>query len=410
MLQLPGYQIKQELSVSVNSLLYRAERVSDAQPVILKLLNQEYPSNEQLARYRREYEMTRSLDCEGVVRAFALEPFQHRLVLVLEDFGGIPLQQWYRQQVADNGDAIAQFFPVALRLSEIVGALHQARIIHKDIKPSNILINPDTQVIKFIDFGISTLLSRETPTLVNLGELQGTLAYISPEQTGRMNRTLDYRTDFYSLGVTFYELLTGELPFASDDPLELVHAHIARTVSFPPNSQEQIPLMVQAIVQKLMAKNAEDRYQTAWGLRWDLQQAAQGWQTHTDNAPFVLGTQDRGDRLIIPQKLYGRTVEVQTLLHSFERVCGGAVELLLVAGYSGLGKSALVAEVHKPMTASRGYFIAGKFERLARNIPYSAIVQAFTSLVQQLLGESAESLAQWREKLQNALGENGQAI
>ncbi|MBO0352309.1 AAA family ATPase [Phormidium pseudopriestleyi FRX01] len=410
MLQLPGYQIRQELSVSANSLLYRAERVSDAQPVILKLLNQEYPSNEQLARYRREYEMTRSLDCDGVVRAFALEPFQHRLVLVLEDFGGIPLQNWYRQQVADNGDAIAQFFPIALRLSEIIGSIHQARIIHKDLKPSNILINPDTQVIKLIDFGISTLLSRETPSLLNPGELQGTLAYLSPEQTGRMNRNLDYRTDFYSLGVTFYELLTGELPFVSDDPLELVHSHIARPVRFPPNSQEQIPLMIQAIVQKLMAKNAEDRYQTAWGLRWDLQQAAHQWQTQTGNDPFVLGTQDRGDRLMIPQKLYGREFEVQTLLQSFERILQGAVELLLVAGYSGIGKSALVAEVHKPMTASRGYFIAGKFERLARNIPYSAIVQAFTSLVQQLLGESAESLAQWRRNLQNALGENGQAI
>lgn len=410
MLSLEDYQVGEEIFASVNSLVYRGRRLADGQPVVLKLLNQDYPSPRQIAYYRQEYKIARQLEHEGVVRVFALKEIQRRPILVFEDFGGIPLHRWYATVLAENPDPLAFFFPVALRIVEILSHIHQANVIHKDVNPSNILIDPQTQAVKLIDFGISTALSRENTTLVSPGVLEGTLAYISPEQTGRMNRTLDYRTDFYSLGATFYELLVGQLPFPTDDLLELVHAHIARAVQFPSGLQGAVPDMLQAIVLKLMAKNAEDRYQSAWGLRADLQRCWEAWQATGEIPEFPLGSQDSYDRFAIPQKLYGRESEVRSLLQTFDRVRYGQSELLLVAGYSGIGKSVLVAEVHKPITAAKGYFIAGKFDQFQRNIPYSAVAQAFGTLVRQLLAETAEQLARWRVKLLDALGSNGRAI
>ena len=410
MFSLEGYEIGEQIYLSSNSRVYRGQRLADNQPIVLKFLNQDYPSPRQLTQYQQEYEITQQLNHDGIVSVLALEEVQRRLVLIVEDFGGIPLTQWYEQVLANHPQALSIFFPVAIRIAETLNYIHQSHVIHKDINGNNILINPKTQVVKFIDFGISTVLSRENPMLVNPGGLEGTLAYISPEQTGRMNRALDYRTDFYSLGVTFYQLLTGQLPFLSEDPLELVHAHIAQSVKFPLHGSPPIPLPLQKIILKLMAKNAEDRYQSAWGLRADLEHCWQVWQEQGEIADFVLGSQDSYDRFVIPQKLYGRETEVKTLLKTFERVRSGSCELLLVAGYSGIGKSVLVAEVHKPITAAKGYFIAGKFDQFQRNIPYSALVQAFSTLIRQLLAETPEKLEQWRLKLSKTLGVNGGVI
>ncbi len=241
--------------------------------------------------------------------------------------------------------------------------------MHKDINPSNIVLNPATGQVKLIDFGISTVLSRETPAFRNANVLEGTLAYISPEQTGRMNRDLDYRTDFYSFGVTLYELLTGLLPFPSTDALELVHSHIARLPPPPHVIRSDLPLAVSAIVLKLLAKNAEDRYQSAYGIVADLAECLRQWRASGSIAPFLLGRHDSSDKFQIPQKLYGREQEVGSLLAAFDRVSRGAGELLLVSGYSGVGKSALVHEIYRPMTERRGYFIAGKFDQFQRNIP-----------------------------------------
>jgi PAS domain S-box-containing protein len=411
MYPLSGYRVLTQLYESANSLVYRSLREQDNQPVILKVLKQDYPTSGELTRYRQEYDITRSLNQEGVIKAYGLEPYQNTLVMFLEDFGGQSLATLKQQ----HPSTLEDFLEIAIKITTVLGEIHAANIIHKDINPSNIIYNPQTQQLKIIDFGISTRLSRENPTLKNLNSLEGTLAYISPEQTGRMNRSLDYRTDFYSLGVTFYELLTGQLPFMTEDVLELVHCHIAKS-PIPPHQlvgahrRAPISKAISNIVMKLMAKTAEERYQSAWGLKADLEECLKQLRSSRQISDFPLGTQEVCDRILIPQKLYGREREVEALLQAFERVTTGQSEFLLVAGYSGIGKSSLVQEIYKPITAKRGYFISGKFDQYQRNIPYSAIIQAFKQLSQQLLTETDAQLAEWKAKILTAVGTNGRVI
>ncbi|WP_299412505.1 ATP-binding sensor histidine kinase [Acaryochloris sp. IP29b_bin.148] len=402
-------QLLEHLYESANSLVYRGQQTSPSRSVILKVLKQDYPSAAELTRYRQEYEITHSLDVDGVIQVLGLEPYQHTLAIVLEDIGGHSLQAYWSKALP-----VAEFLPVAIRVVEILGQIHDHNIIHKDINPSNIVVNPKTGQLKIIDFGISTQLSRENPTLKNPRVLEGTLAYISPEQTGRMNRSLDYRTDFYSLGVMFYELLTGQLPFTETDPLKLVHCHLAQQPIPPHHLNPQIPEEVADIVLMLMAKTAEDRYQSAFGIQSDLTTCLQQLQQGTIH-PFSLKTHDQSDKFQIPQKLYGRKSEITTLLKAFARVsqleeATRSSELMLVAGYSGIGKSSLVAEVHKPITEKQGYFIAGKYDQFQRDVPYSAVISAFQNLVKQLLTESEVQLDHWRQKLLAALGPNGQVV
>ncbi|MEG3941519.1 serine/threonine-protein kinase PknK [Microcoleus sp. S36b_A3] len=421
MIKLPGIKVLAQIYESDNSVVYRGIREQDRKAVILKVLKQDYPTPSELTRYKQEYEITRNLNIEGVVKSYALKPYQRTLVIILEDFGASSLSQLFKDSV-DAGHilSLAKFLKLAIQTAEILGAIHAAHIIHKDINPANIVFNPETEIIKIIDFGISTQLTRENPTLKNPNVLEGTLAYMSPEQTGRMNRSLDYRTDFYSLGVTFYELLTGQLPFESTDALELVHCHIAKQ-PIPPHllaggegergkPGEPCPQAVSDIVMKLMAKMAEERYQSTWGLKADLEECLFQLQANGTIADFPLGSKDISDKFQIPQKLYGRESEVETLLTAFDRVSQGTTEMMLVAGYSGIGKSVLVAEVHKPITQKRGYFTSGKFDQFQRNIPYSAVVSAFAGLMRQLLTESEAQLNLWREKLLAAFSSNGQVI
>jgi predicted ATPase/signal transduction histidine kinase/tRNA A-37 threonylcarbamoyl transferase component Bud32 len=427
MITLGGYQILKQVYESVNSLVYRAIREEDKKAVILKVLKQDYPTPQELTRYKQEYEITRNLNLDGVVKADGLEPYQRTFVIILEDFGGSSLKQLMNVETQELM-SLSEFLNIAIKIAEILGNIHFKNIIHKDINPSNIVLNPETGQLKIIDFGISTQLTRENPTLKNPNVLEGTLAYISPEQTGRMNRALDYRTDFYSLGVTFYELLTGQLPFETNDALELVHCHIAKVPISPHQLKADIPKAVSDIVMKLMAKTAEERYQNAAGIKVDLESCLTQLQTLGEISEFPLASNDISDKFQIPQKLYGREAEVEILLAAFERVAGEAggegenisqtqihsakpkIEMMLVAGYSGIGKSALVAEIHKPNTRLRGYFTEGKFDQFQRNIPYSAIVVALKGLVRQLLTESSAQLAQWREKLLAAFGANGQVV
>ncbi|MBD0388203.1 MAG: AAA family ATPase, partial [Nostoc sp. C3-bin3] len=268
----------------------------------------------------------------------------------------------------------------------------------------------ETKQVKLIDFSIASLLPRETQTLISPNVLEGTLAYISPEQTGRMNRGIDYRTDFYSLGITFYELLTGKLPFQSEDTMELVHCHIAKTAPLIHEANSAIPSVFSEIVNKLMAKNPEDRYQIALGLKYDLEKCLVQLKETGTIESFAIAQQDICDRFIIPDKLYGRDTEVETLLQAFERVSLGATEMMLVAGFSGIGKTAVINEVHKPIVRQRGCFIKGKYDQFNRNIPFSAFVQAFRDLMGQLLSETDTNLQLWQEKIITALGENAQVI
>ncbi|MGE5656716.1 MAG: AAA family ATPase [Actinomycetota bacterium] len=425
MLAIPGVAVLALIYESSKSLVYRGRFEQDNQPVILKQIKDDHLTPEELARYRQEYEIICDLNLEGVVKAYSLQPFRKTLVMILEDFGGESL----KILMASQKFTLLGFLTLAIKIAETLGEIHAKNVIHKDINPSNIVFNPATGQLKLIDFSISSLSSRENAPIKNPNSLEGTLAYISPEQTGRMNRAIDYRTDFYSLGATFYELLTGQPPFTTTDAMELVHCHIAKQPTPPHEILSEIPLAVSEIVMKLLAKTAEDRYQSAWGLKADLESCLFQLQTAGTISEFTLGSQDISDKFQIPQKLYGREREIEALLRAFDRVSGvppsesennqeqpiafastSRSEMMLIAGYSGIGKSCLVQVLEKPITRRNGYFIWGKFDQFKRSIPYSAVVSAFSELVRQLLTESEVQLARWREKLQSAFGPNGQII
>ena len=401
-----NYQIGEQIHESDQSLVYRGILLSENLPIIIKILKDNYPSISAFTHYKQEYEIIRSLNTDLVIKAYQLQRHQNSLAIFLEDFGGKSL----RSLISKGEFTLKEFLNIAIEIAESLAAIHAANIIHKDINPSNIVYNQETKKLKIIDFGIATRLSEENQTVRNLNQLEGTLAYIAPEQTGRMNRGIDYRSDFYSLGVTLYELLTHQLPFQTTDPIELVHCHIALQ---PPACQEivpTIPVAVSNIVMKLLAKTPEERYQTAWGLKADLETCLNQLQTTGEISVFPLGVRDISDKFRIPQKLYGREQEVNQLLTTFERVSQGSTEILMVSGYSGIGKSALINEIHKPIVRQRGYFISGKFDQLQRDIPYAAITQAFQDLIRQLLSESATQLQTWKERIIEALGLNAQVI
>jgi len=415
-ISISNYQIEAQVYESSNSLVYRAIRESDQCPVILKMLREAYPSPERIAWFKREYEVTRNVGLATVPVMYALHHQEHRWIIEMEDFGGDALNLL---QIAGNL-SLRDFLGLAINITAILGQIHQLRIIHKDICPANIVWNRATGQVKIIDFGISTVFAYENQTFRSPDTLEGTLAYIAPEQTGRMNRAIDYRADFYALGVTLYELLTGQLPFQADDPLELVHCHIAKQPIAPCDLTPVPPLLsgeggrgvrwISAIIMKLLAKNAEDRYQSAYGLQADLEKCCAFLTTPSVPTEFTPGAEDMSDRFTIPQKLYGRDPETAELLRIFDEVANGATRLITVTGAPGVGKSALVQEVHKPITAKRGHFIAGKFDQYQRNIPFFAVTQAFNQFCDHLLQESAERLTTWKQNILEAVGQNGQVL
>ncbi len=422
MLILPQYRIHQKIYEGIHSTVYQGQRLSDDRPVILKVLTADFPSPVQLARYQHEYELLSQLALLGVIQTYGLEKFKNTVVLVLEDFGGYSLTYWLTQR----SFTITEWLSLAIQMTDNLGQLHAANVIHKDINPSNFVWNPTTGQLKLIDLGIATRFPRETLALQNPNQLEGTLPYLSPEQTGRMNRALDYRTDLYSLGITFYELLTSRLPFATAEALELVHCHLAQPPPPPPQFRPEIPVMISHLILRLLAKAAEERYQSAWGLKADLEACWHQLQTTGQIEEFICGQHDFSDKFQIPPKLYGRESEIELLLAAFARVATSTtenthprqpatpqppnLELMLIAGYSGIGKSMLVREIYKVISQQRGYFIAGKFDQFQRNIPYRAIVSAVADLMRQLLTESETQLNQWREQILAAVGPNGQVV
>ena len=407
---LPNYELNERLYSGFKATVYRGIQLANAlqktQAVAIKFLHREYPSFNELLQFRNQYTIAKNLDNNGIIRSYSLEPYRNGYALIIEDFGGVSLKEYTQHQSLE----IEEFLKIAIALADILNYLYQNRVIHKDIKPQNILINPETKEVKLIDFSISSLLPKETQEIKNPNRLEETLAYISPEQTGRMNRGIDYRSDFYSLGVTFYELLTGKLPFDVSDPLDLVHSHLAKVPISVQEFNPDVPLVLSEIVMKLMAKNAEDRYQSALGLKYDLEICQRQLEKTGEIVNFEIGQRDLCDRFTIPEKLYGRETEVVTLLAAFERVSRGSTELMLVAGFSGIGKTVVINEVYKPIVRQKGYFIKGKYDQFNRNIPFSAFVQAFRDLIGQLLSESDAQLQEWKAKTLKAVGENGQVI
>ncbi len=400
------YQISEKLYESANSLVYRGFRHANNQAVILKILKENYPTPSELTRYQQEYQITCSFNVDNIIKAYELQRYENSLVMVLEDFGGQSLKSLLEQSQFN----LEEFLKIAIKIAEALAVIHKANIIHKDINPSNIVYNPKTEELKVIDFGISSQLAQEFISVISPHQLEGTLAYIAPEQTGRMNRGLDYRSDFYALGVTFYELLTNRLPFETTDPMELVHCHIAQD---PLPLHELIPdlsLAVSNIIKKLLAKTPEERYQSAWGIKNDLEICLNQLKRGEQIQLFSLGSRELPEKFQIPQKLYGRELEVEKLLNIFEKINQGSSELILISGYSGIGKTALVNEIYKPITRQRGRVIKGKFDQLQRYIPYSAITKAFQDLVKQLLSEPERHLETYKDKILETLGNNGQII
>jgi PAS domain S-box-containing protein len=378
----------------------------DRSVVLVVLPAAEHPAPASLDRLAHEFGLKDELDGAWAVRPLELVRERGRTMLVLEDMGGEALQRLLGAPMEVGG-----FLRLAIGIAAALGRLHQRGLVHKDVKPANILVSGTTGEVRLTGFGIASRLSRERQAAEPPETLAGTLAYMAPEQTGRMNRSIDSRSDLYALGVTFYQMLTGSLPFTAADPMEWVHCHLARRPLAPTDRRKEIPGAVSAIVMKLLAKTAEDRYQTAAGLESDLRRCLSGWEAQRRIDDFPLGECDTPDRLLIPEKLYGRQREVETLLASFDRIVNGGVpELVLVSGYSGIGKSSVVNELNKVLVPPRGLFGSGKFDQYKRNIPYSTLVQAFQSLVRPLLSKSDAELANWRDALLEALGPNGQLM
>ncbi len=404
---IPGYEYLEKIHDSLITLVYRARRIRDCQPVIIKIFKKAYPSSQDIYVFKHQYELIKDLDSESIIKAYNIEKFNNYVALVLEDFGGNSLRNFLQAGKFKN---LSVFLQTSIELTKALEEVHRLNIIHKDIKPDNIIINEQTLKIKIADFSIASLLMQEKYLPSNPERLEGTLAYMSPEQTGRMNRAIDYRTDFYSLGVTFYEMLTRQLPFKTTDAMELVHSHIAKIPASPHELNPTIPKALSDIVMKLLAKTAEDRYQSAYGIKADLEACLTQLQTNGTIKDFILGQHDIFAKFQIPQKLYGRTLEIATLNAALERISQGTSEMILVSGYSGIGKTALINEIDRQIVQRKGYFTSGKCDQFKRGIPYAALIQAFQTLIRQLLTESKEKVESWKNKLLKALGTNGRVI
>src|SRR5580698_3264244 len=392
----------------VEFTLYRARQRGNSMPLLVVAPSAEPPPPQTLRRLEHEYSLAAQLEPAWAAKPLALTRHEGRTILVLADPGGEPLDRVLERDRKQPLD-LARLLRLAINLATALGFAHQRGLIHKDVKPENVLVD-DTDHVWLAGFGIASRLPRERQAPAPPEIIAGTLAYMSPEQTGRMNRSVDTRSDLYSLGVTFYEMLTGVLPFAAADPLEWVHCHIARQ-PVTPIDRRAVPEPLSAIIMRLLAKNAEERYQTAAGLEADLRRCLSEWQSHGRIDPFALGMSDSSDRFLLPEKLYGREREVDTLLAAFDRVVGqGAVEVVLVSGYSGVGKSSVVNELHKVLVPSRGLFAAGKFDQYKRDVPYATLAQAFQMLVRQILVKSEAEVDHWRQAILDALGPNGQLM
>ncbi len=400
------YTLQEKIHETRNSIIYRGKKENEANTVIIKVLKTKYPTPSEVARFKQEYSLVKNLNVDGIIKTYDLVKYHDAYAIIEEDFDGISLKELIKTKKIN----IIAFLQIALKLSDSLGILHKNNIIHLDIKPDNILINLKEGKVKITDFGISTVLTHSNDEIYNPDVIQGTLYYMSPEQTGRMNRSVDYRTDLYSLGIAFYEMLTGEVPFKSKDPMEIIHSHIARQPRPPKELNPAVPAVISDIIMKLLSKTPEERYQNSLGLKEDISACLNQIHQKGQIDEFPLGTKDISLKLNIPQIIVGREKELEILMEAFETAGKGSGEMILVLGHPGIGKSALINEIHKPIVARKGYFIFGKYEQLRKGVPYSSIIQAFQSLIRQIIAESEERITEWKEKLLSSLGPNGRVI
>jgi tRNA A-37 threonylcarbamoyl transferase component Bud32 len=378
-----------------------------AHPVVIKKPAKRHPSWRSLRTLENEYQMTRALDAvQGVRKALEQQSIENQPALILEYIDGENLRDFVARETLD----LRSRLEIAVDLARILGDIHQHNVIHLDLNSKNVLIADEPQAVRLIDLGSASHIDRSGHQKVRPDQLLGTLPYISPEQTGRINRAVDERSDLYSLGVVLYELMTRQLPFDSKDPMELVHHHIARVPVSPSEVSSDIPEVISAIILKLLSKNAEDRYQSAAGVQADLEKCLQRLRSEDTIEAFPVGETDYSSRLRFPQKLYGRGGELNELASAFESVCRETSAMVFVGGYSGIGKTALVEEIRRPVSEKRGYFIEGKFDQYLRTTPYSAITQAFAAFVPQILAEPESAFNEWQDKIQSAVGDLGKVL
>lgn len=402
--KLADYQVQKTLYQSQNTVVFSGLCIETQQPVVIKAATSGPAALSRNKRLRREYQLGNSFKSPYVVEYYQLISSSMGLALVMENVDGHSLLDI----IDEDGMPLEKFLPLALEMAQGLADIHRQGIVHKDIKPSNVLVYEEKK-IKFIDFGISSKLSLEYQQRVP-GRLEGTLPYISPEQTGRMNRPLDYRTDFYSLGATFYHMLTGKAPFQSEDSLEMIHSHLARP-HVPVNAvRRDIPEVISEMVKKLMAKSAESRYQSGDGIAKDLRRCLGQWQLVGKISPFAPGQEDISEKFTIPNQLYGRAQEMHTLMTTFRKVMHGSREMILVTGEAGVGKSSLALEMEPLLIEQKGFFAVGKFESYSRDTPYSAIANAFGQLISMLLGEDNRVIERWRIMLTQSLGSSAAAV
>ncbi len=408
MISIEGYKITGVFLKTPHFTLFRAIKRNEKKPVILKICNQNPPSPIHLAELEHEYHLLSILNLSNVIHTYGIQKDIHsnHLILELEDLEGVLLKEY----LANKPLSIDEFFNLSIQIVDAINELHLKNIIHKNINPYNIVINPKTKKLTLIDLSIASQFIQKVQSNTALNKLEGNLAYLSPEQTGRMNHSVDYRTDFYSLGITLYEMLTATLPFQTDDILDLIHSHLVKKAVAVNTVNQNVPGILAIMIEKLLSKLPEERYVSAAGLKSDLIKCQMIWEKEHAIDSFPLAKEDIQDHLIISQKLYGREKEIAQLKQIFEEVTEGKSQLLLISGYSGIGKTSLIKEIYKPITKKKGYFVSGKYDQLQRSIPYSGFIEAFKELIERLLDEPEKKLISLRKEFLQILGENGQII
>ena len=398
--------LQQNIIYKGNSVISVERHPEYSHPVVIKKPSKRHPSRRILRSLEKEYEMTRSLSAvEGVRKALGQQSIEDQPALILEYVEGETL----RDHIGRKTLSLRAKLEIAVDLARTLGKIHQQDVIHLDLNSKNILIGNGQQAAYLIDLGAASRITGNAHQKVRPDQILGTLPYISPEQTGRINRAVDERSDLYSLGVVLYELMTRQLPFDSEDPLKLVHHHIARVPVSPSEISSGIPEVLSAIILKLLSKNVEDRYQSAAGVQADLEKCLQHLSPEDTIEEFPVGQADYSNRLRFPQKLYGRDRELKELESAFESICLDTASIMFVGGYSGIGKTALVEEIQRPVSEKSGYFIEGKFDQLVTT-PYAGVAQALARFVSQILTQTEIQLAAWRSKILEAVGLNGRVL
>ncbi|MCB9494655.1 MAG: AAA family ATPase [Desulfobacteraceae bacterium] len=401
-----GYKLNKIIYEGKISKIIRGFDTLKKQPVVIKILNPEEVSPIQTMRFRQDFEIRKHLESDFIVKAYTFQFYHHRPFIVMEDFNAKCLNTLFKT----SQPHVSQFYSIAEKSLEALEYIHKKEVIHKDIKPCNILLNDETGIVKLTDFGISTMLFQEHPSFLNPRSLEGTIGFISPEQTGRMNRFLDYRTDFYSIGATFYFLLSGHPPFSEDSPMAMIHAHLAKEAMPLYLVNKDVPFSLSEIIMKLLSKNPEDRYQSIEGILSDLKKSEEIFKSGEKNKTFALGKTDFSEKFTIPEKIYGRKKELNSLIESFFKIKGGSDEIAIIEGYSGSGKTVIVKELQKQISDPDCYFISGKYEEFSESQAYRGIIQAFEELISEILGENQDTINNFKSEISRSIGENGKIL